>query len=293
MMPIQLIGQTEIPHLRSGGVTSASMVREKSLFDEYQIFFEVKNPETLANYEAKGHFYRFKNEDKCPLLIIAPPINGVSSREKSVVRHFLKEGYHCLIVEPVVQLSTDTMSLSAFGNGLLSLVSVIRSAVDVMESYEEVDTANVFLWGASLGSMYSSLAFCADERIKACVLLLGGCRISDVVTNSNQRTVSKYRETRMMEEGIESDAEFQTVLNNCILYDPSDYAAQRMPQDVFFVYATEDSSVPSENQLQLYAAFGKPEHCREYHCGHVMALFRSHFFHLAEYSEFLNGKLGE
>jgi hypothetical protein len=291
LIPIQsiLAKGEEIPYYKSKGIIQSEEVRNSNLYTQFDILIDETDPRTKASIKVKAHYFKNKKHGRLPLLIIVPPINGVGLREKSVTKHFIGQGYSTLIIEPVKNISDSSVSVSEFENNLLSFVGAVRSAVDVMVEKPEVDSNNVFIWASSMGAIYSSIVIGLDKRINSGIIILGGGSIPDIVTDSKQKYIVRYKRERMIKENLTEDA-FRLKMKEAIKIDPLHYAKLRSSSEIFFIMANKDTSVPSKYQHALYESFGSPEHCKKYNGGHVGALIRSHLFKLKIYSDFTNSR---
>jgi dienelactone hydrolase len=280
-----------VPHIKAKGMSISGPVRSTKTYNVYDIEISGVNPVTNDVLTIQVHFFENKKEGRLPLLILVPPINGVSSREKKVSEHFIKEGYHTLIIEPVRNISNNDVPIVEFQKNILCFISAVRSAVDVFEQKEQIDPKNIFIWAASMGAIYSSIVISIDNRINAAVLIVGGTSIADIVTDSKQRHVVKYKKERIKCESLASIEDFRLKLQESVHIDVPNFAKNRKASDLFFVVALKDKSVPTCYQLNLVNAFGEGSTVTQYNCGHARALLQSHFLNLAKFSNFTNSKL--
>ena len=179
----------EIPYFKSKGILESKEVKETNKYTQFDIVIDETDPRTKVSLKVRAHYFKSKKLGKFPLLIIVPPINGVSSREKSVTRHFIEQRYNILILEPIKNISDNSIPISEFENNLLSFVGAVRSAIDVMIEKPEIDSNNVFIWASSMGAIYSSIVIGEDKRINAGIFIVGGGSIADIVTDSKQNTL--------------------------------------------------------------------------------------------------------
>ncbi|MCW3072694.1 MAG: hypothetical protein JWO44_2584 [Bacteroidetes bacterium] len=280
-----------IPYIKARGILSSTLVRSGKAYNLYDLVINGVDPTSGDTLQIRVHFFENKKTGKLPLLIIVPPINGVSMRERKVSDHFISEGYHTVVIEPVKNISDNTVAIKDFQKRLLCFISAVRSTVDVFEVKEQVDPENMFVWAASMGAIYSSYAVCADKRINAAVLVVGGAPLSGIVTDSKQKYVVRYRKERMKVESLASTEAFRQKMKESMSIDVLQLAKNRAASDLYFILALKDKSVPTAYQLMLADTFGPGSTIKKYKSGHAKTLFRSHLFHLNDYSDFLNSKL--
>jgi hypothetical protein len=284
-------GTDSIPYIKAKGIVTTVPVKHTKTYDLYDITITGANPINGELLTIQVHFFENVKKGRLPLLVIVPPINGVSSREKNVSEHFIDQGYHAIVIEPVKNIADYSVPIADFQKNLLCFVSAVRSTIDVFEQKEEVDPRNIFIWGASMGAIHSSIVVSVDPRINAAILIVGGTSIADIVTDSRQRHVVRYKNERIGSEHLASFEDFRVKLKECITVDVSHFSQSRKATDLFFVVALKDKSVPTRNQLELVSAFGEGSKVVRYNCGHVKALLRTHLRHLDQFSDFTNSKL--
>ncbi len=280
-----------IPHFQSKGIIQSTEIIYKKEFKQYDLFIDETDPMTKITLTVTAHYFQNSKTSKLPILIIVPPINGISIREKKVTNHFLAQGYHVLVIEPIKNITNVSVPISEFQNNLLSFVGAVRSVIDVVSKKPEIDTTNIFLWATSMGAIYSSIVIGVDNRINSGIFIVGGASIADIVTESDQKYIRNYKNQRIKEEKLKSDEEFRSLLKANITVDPLNYAKNKPPQNIYFVMATKDKTVPTKYQEMLYSSFGSPTNLKKVKKKHAGALMSSHLFHLSDYSRFTNSMI--
>jgi hypothetical protein len=279
-----------VPYLRAAGVASTTLVRTTSSYKLYDINIDAFDPQGKKMI-VRVHFFENKKPGKLPMLLMIPPIHGVTAREKKVSEHFIECGYHSVVLEPIKNITDTSLTLNNFNNSLLCFVSAVRSTIDVFESKERVDPKNMFVWAASMGACYGSIAVSLDKRINAAIFIVGGTPIANIVTESQQENVAKYRNERMQEEGLLSVEEFRKKLKDNITIEVSQFAEERNSSDLLFVIALKDHSVPTQYQFQLAKAFGENSTIIQNDAGHAATILKMHLTNLDRFSDFTNSKL--
>ncbi|MCW3104415.1 MAG: hypothetical protein JWO09_2855 [Bacteroidetes bacterium] len=289
--PLYCCAGDSIPYIKAKGILSSTRVRTTKTYSLFDLVIHGVDPTSGDTLKVRVHFFENKKAGKLPLLVIVPPINGVSMREQQVSDHFIRCGYHTVVIEPVKDISDTSVPIKDFENQLLCFVSALRSTIDVLEIKEQVDAKNIFVWAASMGAICSSYAVCVDKRINAAVLVAGGAPVSGIVTDSWQRYVVRYRKERMKAERLGSKEEFRKKMEENIHIDVLRLAKNRAASDLYFVMALKDGSVPTVYQTMLINAFGPGSTIKKYKAGHAETLIESHTLHLDDYSNFLNSKI--
>ncbi|MCE3279873.1 MAG: hypothetical protein K0S44_2064 [Bacteroidetes bacterium] len=280
-----------IPYLKAKGLLASNLVRSKKSYNLYDLDINTFDPGNGEPMIVHVHFFENKKGGKLPLLVIVPPINGISAREKNVSEHFIKCGYHTVVIEPVKSTSNINVPIQEFQKNLLSFVGAVRSTIDIFSEKEQVDIRNIFIWGASMGAIHSSFVISIDKRINAAILIAGGTSIGDIVAESTQKRIVKYRSNRMNAEHLSSVEDFRKKLKESMNLDVSQFSQNREASDLFFVIALKDKIVPTKYQIELAHAFKGEPFIKECNGGHMKALLRSHLSGLTQFSDFTNSKL--
>lgn len=276
-----------IPYFKSNGIVSSKSVESNKLFTLFDLEISVIDPRTEENLVVKAHYFQKLEVTSAPLLILVPPIKGISIREKRVSKYFLKKGFNVIVIEPIRDISNSEVPIVEFENKLLSFVGAVRSVIDVMEEKPEIQKENIFLWASSMGAIYSSIVIGVEDRINASVLILGAGSIPDIVTESEQKYIVNYRNSRIEQEGLSSVEDFRLKLKKNMRIDPLLYTSKGGKPNVFFVLAKKDNSVPTKYQQALFEAYGSPSSARMYNTNHAGALMKSHLFKLDEIYSFI------
>lgn len=286
-----VVSAQDIPYYPSPGILEAKLQKSKRHYELFDLKVDEIDPATQQKLTPEAHYFKNKRAGKLPLLVVVPPIQGLSRRESSIAKHFLKQGYHIVVLEPVKNITDGSIPIAEFQNTLLSFVGAVRSVIDVMVKKEEVDSNNVFLWASSLGAIYSTIVFGADRRIDAAILVAGGGSLPDIVTESRQKYVRRYKETRMKVEGLATDQDFRNKMSDNLSIDPVQFAKLRSPDEVYYIMALKDKSVPTQYQELLFEAFMRTGHKKKYKHNHAFTLLLAHFTHHKVYSDFFNKRI--
>ena len=281
----------EIPYFKSKGIIEQKEVKSNKLFKLIDLKIAIIEPSTKDSTTVKAHYFKNAKGGKKPLLIIAPPIGGISIREKSVSKYFLRKGFNVIVVEPIKNISDNSIAIIEFENNLLSFIGAIRSVVDVMEELPEIQKDNIFIWASSMGAIYSSIVIEIDSRINASILILGAGSIPDIMTESNQKHIVNYRTERMFKENLNSIEEFRAKMRSNIEVDPIMHANKNQSSKVFFVMSTKDKTVPTKYQQQLYESLGSPPNIKRYKSNHAITLMRSHLFGLNTFYKYIESNI--
>jgi len=122
-----------------------------------------------------------------------------------------------------------------------------RQALDYLKNHPDVDSARVGLLGYSLGAMMGSILAGVDERVQACVFMVGG------------DMVHVYRpHVPVFLRGLLEPV------------SPANFVARISPRPVFFINGTRDATVPREAATHLHEAAGEPKRILWADAGHIL-----------------------
>lgn len=131
-----------IPYIKSKGIVNLTTTKHLKKYKQIDLLIDVTDPNTKQSLTVTAHYFQNTKAGKLPLLLIVPPINGISIREKKVSKHFLREGYHTLVIEPIKNISDQSIQLNAFEDNLLSFAGAVRSCIDVIIEQPEIVTSS-------------------------------------------------------------------------------------------------------------------------------------------------------
>lgn len=168
--------------------------------------------------------------------------------------------------------------------GMRQAILDIRRGRAWLEAQEEIDEAQLGVFGISLGGITAALAGMAEPRFaKICPMLAGG-DVAQVAWESPELA----RVRREWAKKGQSREEIQKLLKQI---DPVTYAANLNGREVLMLNASRDEIIPRSCTDSLWEAFGRPR-IVWYDAGHISAL-RYLPEGLHEVSQFFAAKKGE
>jgi len=229
----------------------------------YEIF-EMKlksiHPWTQTDLSTDFLYYKSQKRRKRPLMVIIPPILGVTPLDSALAHFFVMEGYNVIILKYNEQITDYNRPLEDFNRALVSVLTSARLLLDFAETKEEIDSRRVATYGMSLGAIVASIYAGVEDRVDAAVLIAGGGHIPEIMAKSQFAIARMFRNTRKRVERIGSDEEFQYILEDIVLFDPLVFAPRNSPDDIYMVISDHDSVVHTKNQRMLWEAYGRPEY---------------------------------
>ena len=234
--------------------------------------FKTKSP-----YKIRFRYYKTKIKKRAPLIIVYPSIMGVSSIEYEIAIFLAKNGINSVIVplpENILSTKRHTSDLDPF---LIRITNSVQLVIDYLITRPEIQKEFIGSIGSSLGGIRSILAAEIDQRIKAIVTFTAGGDIPEILTNSKQFIIKRYRKKRMKIENILSEHDFLNKLRKTSKLDPITFASLRADDDFFMYISVKDTDIPTRNQIKLWKSLGLPN-CKFIKMSHVPTVISSVYY---------------
>ena len=218
------------------------------------------SPTDSSPYPIKIRYYKANDKGPRPLVVILPPIFGVTPLDTLMASYIASKGYHVMICELSENVTDLDRPLSDVDDLMARATSGVRASLDYAATLPEIDMNKVGGFGASLGGIRLAILMGVDPRIKSAFLTVAGGNIAEIMSFSQEGRVKPYREARMKKEDIANESEYHDKLKPLSYIDPI-FLAKNIPTDkVFMLMSTKDTCVPTKNQIELLNALGNPEH---------------------------------
>ncbi len=147
--------------------------------------------------------------------------------------------------------------------GMTQAVLDIRRAAAWLAARDEIDGAQLGIFGISLGGITASLAAAAEPRFtKVCPMLAGG----DIA----QISWDHPRLTHIREKWLAEGGTRETFFSLLAEVDPVTYADRVRGRKILMLNATQDEIIPRSCTEALWRALGEPE-LVWYEAGHISA----------------------
>ncbi len=211
----------------------------------------------LGQFTQTYRIYKTRRPGPHPAVLISPPFVPQKLDQWSAM-DFVRKGYDAVVITPCESLTDTTRPLDKISNLLIRNTIMIRMAIDLLETFPEVDSSRIYAYGISMGSIRTSLAFGVEPRIKKAMGIVGGGDIPGIITDTRFKLLESVRDTRMRIEGIATLEEFRAYLEKTMIVDPLDFASLRNPEDIFLVIGHGDRFVRDPYQEKLFQAFSRP-----------------------------------
>jgi len=159
-----------------------------------------------------------------------------------------------------------------------------------MDYINPIRPGQVGILGTSVGAMSAVLGMALDERISAGFFIVGGGGISQIIGESTEQTLAGLRQQRMEALGLKSVADYRAYLATKLFIDPLDFVHQLRHRPTSFVIATQDLTVPTATQEDLFRESGTRDVLR-LNGNHKDVIIKTSVFHKARVRRFFNKTL--
>jgi uncharacterized protein len=206
-----------------------------------------------GGHQVSGLFIRPTGDGQHPCVLL---LHALSSDKEEMVRLFgralASRGVACLALDAHLhgERKADTSEqLGPLEYLDLARESIVeyRQALDYLATRPDVDAGRVGLLGYSLGAMMGTILAGVDERVMACVLVVGG----DVIRDNRQHVPAFLH--GMLEP-----------------VSPVNFVGHISPRPVFFLNGRWDTTVPRSAATLLHEAAGEPKEVLWADAGHIL-----------------------
>ena len=219
--PFPLLGQTSFGQefdkaisLRKTSFEKENLVLKTPKMEKHKGSYKALNSVDGSEISHDFAYYRPKgiNNRKAPLIIIVPPVVGITPFEYMSARYFSSHGFAVAVLKLNVPSVDQDVVLDRLGQDWESYVEKVRAFIDIVGELPGADDQKIGIMGLSLGGITAALTMGRDPRLKAGVVFMGATNIPHLMAYSDQYVVKKLREKKMSELGIENAWDFETLL---------------------------------------------------------------------------------
>lgn len=254
------IGATEyypssIKEYRAMGETVYKKDKSKNKYNVYKLEKKIlEGPYLLTvNYL----YYQTKISVKRELIVLTPTISGVSSLEKTVARYFSKRGYDVIIpIAFETQIEFNEQTVKYMDRGFFRPVAQAKLMIEELRSKNNYE--KTFLLGASQGGIRSTMLLGENLNIDKAFTFVAGGDFPKLYAETTVKQLIEFRQKHMAALGITKTSDYEDYLRENLTFDPKQ-ACVKSNVEMKMLIATEDTSVPTETQYDLWKACGEPE----------------------------------
>jgi pimeloyl-ACP methyl ester carboxylesterase len=238
-----------------------------------------------SSFHVKITKYEVENSKRDFLAVIFPPTGGSTSLDRGHAKSLQRAGVNVWVIEEWTGYDEFSLDPELHDRH-------ITRAKRAFAFIKKERPGKFRLLGTSLGGMYVAALAAEHPEIENWVAIASGAPFSRVLAQSEQEQSVKIRQARKSEWGFTNKEEYESILGEAISQDilPPRFSGKRVPgiegpksrgsnwnqKDVLLVIATEDDSVPTDSQFDLWQAVGKPRKI-EIANSHVWAIIKAYW----------------
>lgn len=211
-------------------------------------------------------------------VILMPPTGGENALDRGYAYELCVSGFRVALVQHWQDDTLAELDLGMHDRGALRMLAAVKQTIGYLNPKR---TAQIGILGTSVGAISSVLAMHQDARIQSGVLIVGGIGMSEIIGQSTEATLTRLRTERSQHFNFSSTEQYVGALAAQIKIEPGDFIGSTGSKATLMFIATQDVTVPTENQtrlleaLKLRSGFNQPE---------VVYLNRDHFGGILETS---------
>jgi dipeptidyl aminopeptidase/acylaminoacyl peptidase len=211
-----------------------------------------------------------------PAVLVFPILDGSRLVSEALAKALANRGYAVLAIErpPLFPRERDRIdaSFEAPAHRLRGAILDARRLLDWLETRPEIDRERLACAGVSVGGILAATLMGVDERIRAGFFVMAGGGLPELLYDSTEAPLVRFRERLFEEIGDSSREAFvERVRPHTQALDPLTWAPRIAPDRVLLVSGRFDRVVPPARTEALWRALGRPEWVR-FPAGHYQLL---------------------
>lgn len=274
------------------GVASEKAVKSLAGCDISDVTIEVQDQQD-KKWNFTFNLIRPQSLSKAPLVILLPTIERLTPLEPSIAWQLCEAGYAIAFVDANDNSQPAVMPAWTHESKILRrTILTLRTILDWAQADKRFYKSRIGLFGHSLGGITASLMASVEaKRLKAVIVAVGGGNMPGTLAYSIYPRVLLLRWRRMMHTGNFSNEDYERTMQKKMRYEPLFFADKVKTENLYFVMAAWDRSVPYEYQLETHQAFGSPSYHLFSPGAHIDGLIRLATIDFDRVEKFLDSKL--
>ncbi len=221
-----------------------------------------KNDTVIVDY------YDAKFDGKTPLIILSPILGGSNGESKIFAKYFANRGFSCAIVHRPEDRFPNAKDFSGDNQNELgesyaeSLENILkqsiidtRRAIDLFETFPDIDSEKIGSFGISMGGIKNSILAGVEPRLKVNIFVMAGADMEYILTHSKEEKV--IEEVQNISKLIEKEKFFEDLKKNSVS-DPKNFAQYIDDSNTLMYISLFDTVVPVKSQEKLRDLIGHP-----------------------------------
>jgi dienelactone hydrolase len=238
-----------------------------------------------------AHWLVPEGEGAHPTVMVFPILAGSHVVSEGLAKALVNRGYAVLRMEREaldLEAAEDAETPSrAFRHAIIDA----RRLLDWLETREEVDRERLAAAGVSLGGIMAATLLGVDDRLGAGFFIMAGGGLAEILHDSTEKPVRKFRDRFIEAQGFETREEFVEWFRPLTEpVDPLRYASRIDPDRVLLISGRYDRVIPGERTRALWEGLGEPRWVR-FPAGHYQ-LFPFFWWAVGQGADHLDRVLG-
>jgi dienelactone hydrolase len=212
--------------------------------------------------EAVAHLLLPDGPGPHPAVIVFPILAGSHVVSEALAKALVRQDLAVLHLQRR-RLRFETVEPGALMLDFQDSIRDARRFLDWLERKPEVDPQRIAAGGVSLGGMLASTLMGVDRRIRAGFFVMAGGGLAELLWDSTERPVRKFRDRLVRRHGLAGRDEFVAFIRPYTdSVDPLRFAPAIEPDRVLLISGRFDRVVPPERTQALWEALGGPRWIR-------------------------------
>lgn len=222
--------------------------------------FRVDFP-TVDGEPGRAHWLLPAGDGPHPAVLVFPILGGSHVVSEATAKALANRGYAALRVERR-RLFRDDDPPGDFAVPAARLRDAIldgRRLLDWLETRPEIDSDRIAAAGVSVGGIVAATLMGVDERVRAGFFVMAGGGIPEILYESTERPLRRFRErTFEVNGGSERGRFLRDAQPHTETLDPLTWAHRIDPSRVLLVSGRFDRVIPPARTEALWEALGRP-----------------------------------
>ncbi len=226
--------------------------------------FRVDFP-TVDGETGRAHWLLPRGGGPHAAVLVFPILGGSHVVSEAAAKALTNRGYATLRVERRRLFRDDDPAgdFSVPAARLRRAVLDARRLLDWLETRPEIDPERIAAAGVSVGGVVAATLMGLDERVRAGFFVMAGGGLAEILYESTERPLRRFRQRTLESAGIGDREEFLLrARRHTEMLDPLTWAHRVDPRTVLLVSGRFDRVIPPERTKALWEALGRPSWVR-------------------------------
>jgi len=240
-------------------------VEQSWILDLYTFFhsrnyhnFRVLYPDSEGD-EATAHLMLPAGPGPHPVVVVFPILGGSHVVSEGLGKALVKRGFAVARLERKDLELDKARGPETPARRFRGTILDARRLLDWLAQHPKLDPDRVGAAGVSLGGMLALTLMQVDPRVRAGFFLMVGGGLPEILFDSSEKPVRRFRERLQTQEKLETREAFVAYLRPYLqTIDPLTYAARTDPAAVLLASGRFDRVIRSAHTRALWRALARP-----------------------------------